>query len=342
MEEKMNIQKDIVASLSFPYSICIFEGDTRRVFTASEKKGACVHFPLDGGEAETVWDGDLGGTTGIAQIPGREREFLAIEGFYKGLQCETAGIMHVWEKDGAWRTERVFDLPFAHRICTVERDGVVFVIVCSLCAGKDNFEDWSKPGTVYLGRWTGQGPLVMEPIVEGIHQNHGMFKGTLDGREVILVSGRDGVFEIAIPERADGAWPCRKLIDEPVGDVCACDIDEDGEDEIVAIKGFHGNEMAVYKRVDGTWSTVYSHPISFGHFVWSGNIFGHNAIITGYRRSNGALVLLRKVPGEWRFDIDYLDQLISPINIEVVPGVRPVVYATSESTHQVLRYTLEE
>ena len=340
----MKIEKEIMLSLQFPYSVSAFGGDAMRIFAAPEKKGRCVNFAPGGGDVETVWDGELGGTTGLCQLPGGNDEFLAIEGFYKGLQCEGAGIIHVRRENGGWQVRRLCDLPFAHRLCLAQVDGETHVIVGTLCRGKIDREDWSQPGKIYVGLWRGDElSLELRELSEDIHQHHGMYRGRRDGREVILVSGREGVFEIAVPGNAEEGWTPRRLLDEPIGDVCPYDIDGDGVDELLTVKDFHGNEMVVYKETRDGWQAVYSFPICYGHFVWGGKVCGEDVVITGYRRSNGGLVLLRKIPGEWRFDIIHVDQLEAPVNMEVVQeNGRTMLFTTSENTHRVVKYTISE
>lgn len=339
----MRIEKTLVTPLAFPYSVVAFDCEPARIVVGPEKKGRAVHFALDGTDVQTIWNGDLGGVTGLGQLPGGGMDFLAIEGAYKGFNCEGAGLMHVWQERGQWRTRRLADLPFAHRMCVIDVGGAVFVMVATLCGGKDDRDDWSRPGKVYLARWTGPENIGFKPVIEGIHKNHGLFRGRLDGREVVLITGEEGVYEIAPPAKADGEWTHRLIMDEPISDVCVYDIDGDGEDELVAIRGFHGDEMAVFKRSGGKWAPVYRLPVNFGHFVWGGTVLGRDAVITGYRGANGALVLLRKVPGEWRFDIDVIDQLEAPINMQpLTMDGATVLFVTCGGSDSVVRYVLRE
>ncbi len=347
----MHIEKKIIAPLAFPYSLhgLRVDGALRRIVAGNEKKGRAIHFAPDGADVQTIWDGEsLGGVTGLDQLPEGGMDFIAIEGAYKGFNCEKAGVIRARQENGEWRVTRLAELPFAHRMCVpavggkAGQAGKAFVLVASLCGGKDNKDDWSRPGAVWLAEWKGGDRLDFAPLIEGIHKNHGLFHGRFDGRESVLITGEEGVFVIRVPDVPGGEWLWERIMDEPVGDVCAYDIDADGEDELIVIRGFHGREAAVYKRVDGAWTAMYRFPVDFGHFIWGGKVLGRDAFITGYRGANAALVLFRKVPGVWNFDIDCIDQLESPINmlpLETDEGL--ALYVTNAASDSVARYLIK-
>ena len=50
-------------------------------------------------------------------------------------------------------------------------------------------------------------------------------------------------------------------------------------DELVVIEPFHGDTMAVYKDVGGTWTRVWSAPLAFGQLIV--RVLGAYAIIYG-------------------------------------------------------------
>lgn len=303
-----------------------------------------MEFSLDGSDVRPVWQDRYGGTTAICQIRDEEDTFLAIEGAYKGFHCEQAGIIHVSRTKNGWNIRRIAELPFAHRMMVIRVGVSAFVLVATLCGGKDNRDDWSKPGALYIGQLDEAHPetLALSPLLEGIHQNHGMCRREWGGESSLLISGREGLFEIAIPKSADGEWPCKKLLDEPISDIFPYDIDGDQKQEMIAITGFHGNTMIIYKERACGWERVYEFPTPFGHFVWGGELFGRRSILTGYRAANGGLVLLQKKPDVYSFDITFIDELEAPINLEVLNQKdRVTLFTTSGATHRVMRYTIE-
>jgi hypothetical protein len=273
-------------------------------------------------------------------------DFLAVQEFYKGFQSKTAGIARVWKDESGWHTRRVIDLPFVHRFCVQKVGEAAFVVACTLCEDKNSPADWSRPGKVFVGRipdnW--DEPCILTPLIEGIYKNHGLYQGKMDGRNVVLVTGEQGVFRIDVPQSADAPWAFARVLDREISDVTAVDLDGDGEDELVTIEGFHGSVIAVNKRVDGAWKVVTTYPVALAHALWGGDILGKPGVLVGYRQHNGALIMLRFAgwrSGKMLLSTQIIDEHEEPTNIAVIPGEEETrIFCSSGSTYKVVLYKL--
>ncbi len=254
----------------------------------------------------------------LAGIPGRDNAFLGIQEFFPVFQSEGAGVVLSEWVDGQWRTRRVFDLPFIHRFEVISVEGRNFVLAAALCENKAFRDDWSKPGALYVAEipsdLSRQWPL--KQIMTGITRNHGMCRSRLKGRDVVLVTGAEGVFAVRVPERVQEGWVIDHLMPQEVSEAVAFDLDGDGNEEIVTIEPFHGDKLRVYKDTGSGYSQVYEHEIAFGHALWAGELLGKPAILVGNRGGGKDLACLR--PGS--ADLSAFD------NTEIDAGVGPTQF----------------
>ncbi len=320
----MNITKRKLAQLEMVYSVCSIQISGKTHFlAATESYGKCLLFSPPDWKASVVWDGP-GGSMNLVPIPKGERAFLAIQEFFPIFQSQKAGIVYVEANNvltKPWRVRRVLALPFVHRLGVVMVGSHPYIIVATLCGGKDFQDDWSKPGAVYAGALP-EDPLEkwsIQPILQGVSKNHGMHVTNIEERAVVLITGQEGVFSIYIPRDPAEEWHHKRLIDNEVSDIYTADIDGDGVLEIITIEPFHGDRLGVYKHLSGSWKAVFAMSINFGHVVWSGNILGRPAILVGNRGGAKELGLLYpKTHGSFIMDLQVLDEQIGPAQIAVV------------------------
>lgn len=144
---------------------------------------------------------------GTASAAGERPLYVAAMGMYAPFIGRGAAVYALqpgerW--DSEWGVEKLFDIPFVHRLGFMEAGGRDYLFVATVSDDKESPEDWSRPGRLYVtdfragierGRWD------LQPVGGGIHRNHGMWAGVLDGRRELLVSGAEGLFAI----RSDGA-----------------------------------------------------------------------------------------------------------------------------------------
>ena len=341
----MIIKKRLVGQMEFPYAITTYtEGGQMRVACGTETAGGCICFDARSGEiVDRLWDGP-GGTMTIRQIS--DGAFLATHRFFKRFQAQEAVVSALTRgESGAWERTEVLRLPYLHRFCILDVAGENWLLGGTLCGGKASFEDWSQPGGVYVGR---VGRDVREPIearciYHGIRKNHGMYCGPFNGRQVAMVSGCEGAFEIVPPERPEGEWQVRQLLNTEISDIRVFDIDGDGKDELITIDSFHGDRLKVYREGAGGYELAYEYPIAFGHGLWCGNMLGRRTILIGYKNANGALVALRpRESGRLSMDVTVIDELEQTANIDVYESDGVFRIYAACSVGDILMYELTE
>ena len=294
----MRFQKTRLASAEQGYSITSLPIlGQQRIIAAPEGPGPTMAFDLPGLEPRILTDGP-GGCMGFAADPGRDDTFLAIMGFYPVFQAEGAGIDRYRAVDGLslpWRGERVLDLPFVHRFCTVGNGAMDFVVAATICGGKDSRDDWSQAGAVYAVELPAEEGEAWRPrpILEGIHRNHGMLVGSQRGGPTVYISGDEGIFALDVPPADSADWGVHQIIDRPISEFALIDLDGDGRDEIAVIEPFHGPAMTIYKEVDGAWQPILSDELAFGHGLWAGILAGAPAVIASNRDAGKDLVCWR-------------------------------------------------
>ena len=343
----MHIKRTVVAELVFPYAVSIFNTNQgRRVVIGTETRGDCISINPDDLTREVIWR-NMGGTMNVCQI-NPEGEFFAVQEFFKGMASRTACLVKVTRQGGDWAVERFFDLPFVHRTCVVTVDSAMFIVASTVARDKKNMGDWSLPGSTYVMRLPADlsGPGELKPVIPALFKNHGMWKGRNQGRDVILVSGAEGVYEISVPSTPDGDWPAELIIRREVSDMVLFDIDSDGMDELIVIEKFHGSRLVVYKQELYGWREFYSYPINFGHVVWAGSLLGKPSIIVGYRGDNAALVLLRP-DGIKDFRLQMkptiIDEHEGPTNIDILEENGTArIFSCSGAKNRVMMYELGE
>ena len=96
----------------------------------------------------------------MVPIPGTNGEFLAVQKFFKMFQWEEAKLVHVKPlADGRYAVTDVLHLPYIHRFDLLPVGDRLYFIGCTLATTKDSREDWSNPGKIFVGEYTGPGPL---------------------------------------------------------------------------------------------------------------------------------------------------------------------------------------
>ncbi len=287
----------------------------RRVIAASESTGPALVF--DGPSfTPKVLAASPGGTMGFAEIPGRDDALLAITRFYPIFKAEAAGIDLFVARDGLsapWEGRRVIDLPFVHRMASVSTQVGDFLVAATVCGGKAYQDDWSQPGAVFAFRIPKDlavpedlaspedlaGVWQAEPILEGVHRNHGMAVASFGGARSLLVSGTEGVFALSLPGEtsADGGvippWSQTRLLDHEVSEIALFDFDGDGTAELAVVEPFHGDRFAVYKQGAAGWSRVFEAELAFGHGLSVGNLGRTPVAVVGNRAGSKDLVCFR-------------------------------------------------
>ncbi len=339
----MKVKKTVLARLDKCYAVSIMPiGGILRHIVATEGVGPCVAFSGLDHSMETVWEGP-GGTMNIVPIPGAKDEFLASQDFVPTFQAKESKIVHVRYAEGAWSVKPVMTIPYLHRFDVCQVGARRFLVGSTLALFKEGKEDWTKPGSVYVGELpeTIDGPFPIRPVLGGITKNHGFCKAAWKGRAAYLVSGVEGVWALYIPRDGDGEWESERILDHEVSDIAVCDLDGDGELELAAIEPFHGSKGLIYKTKGGILEPILEREYEFGHVVWGGSIAGKSAFIIGGRKGNRELNVFTWNPATASIDRFLVDDSGGASNIAVRHEAdRDLILAANREIGEVALYEI--
>lgn len=341
----MKIEKRFLTTMNRCYSASCIEVDGQpRILLATEGEGACRAWTgADFNSSHTVWDGP-GGTMSMVPIPGTNGEFLAVQKFFKMFQWEEAKIVHVRPlPTGDYEVTDVLHLPYIHRFDLLTVGGRHYFIGCTLATTKESKEDWSNPGKVWVGEYTGNGPLQVRVLKDGLSKNHGYSRLTQHGNLSSLVTCEQGAFEITPPATPHDDWTVRQFMDWPISDISALDIDGDGELEFATIEPFHGSYFRIYKKIKGEFRKVFEHPevSEFYHVVVGTTLAGVPVFIGGCRRGKQQLFYVRtSKTNALEFQLEIIEEGVGPSNIYVrhEPGRDILVAANREKAEAALYF----
>lgn len=298
------LRKKVIIELPFVYTINEFSlGDQIFIAAGSEQNYPAYLVNPENYKKTLVSDGP-GGMMSIMPVPGWNNSLVSVMGLFPPFIGFEAGIYLHTLRNGAWSARKVLSLPFSHRCEILTYNGENHLFVASVSSYKENPGDWSKPGELYQlsmrdiesDNWN------MELILDNVFRNHGMNKYVIGNKEVVCISGAEGIFSIQPGDKKK--WQVTRLFDHEVSEFSFFDLDNDGADELITIEPFHGNNLNVYKNITGNWHNIYISPLSFGHGLSVGKFQNNNVIVVGNRRDSGSLEL-HKV-----FSVDRIEKTI--------------------------------
>lgn len=345
------MKKNVIAELEKCYSIAPLEYQGKQhILVAAEKKDRCILFDAQGKEVATVWDGP-GGVMTMVQVPGTDGQFLATHKFYSPNDSKEAKIIIATpDGTGKWDIHTLAELPFVHRFDILRSGGENYLIACTLKSGHEYKDDWSSPGKVYaaklpddLSGFDDAHQLKLEVLKDGMLKNHGYYRVAENGRVSALVCSDNGVFRFYPPLAQGDKWQEEQLLDTPASDATMVDLDGDGEMELVVLSPFHGDEVSIYKKVEGSYERVYQYPekAEFLHAIWSGKLGGKTVAVLGHRKGARRLFALSWTEGRYSFKT--IDDDCGPANAYgYTYDGKDILIVTNREINQVAMYTLAE
>ncbi len=340
----MKIEKRFLTEMNRCYAANHLIADGKRhILLASEGKGPCTAWiGPDYTAHHNIWDAP-GGTMSIVPIPGTNGEFLAVQKFFQMFDWEEAKVVHVKPLPaGGYQVTDILHLPYIHRFDLLTVGDRHYFIGCTLATKKETKDDWSNPGKIWVGEYTGPGSLPIRAIKDGLTQNHGYDRLVRDGRMIGLVTCREGAFEVTPPQTPDGDWTVEQFMDWPISDISTVDIDGDGELEYATIEDFHGKYFRVYKKIDGKFVQIFEHPevTEFYHVVVGAKLAGTPVFIGGCRRGKQQLFYVKarqKSPLE--LEAVLIEEGVGPSNVHVLHEAgRDIVVAANREKHEAALY----
>ncbi len=334
----MTFDRVVIHEMSMPYAMAVLgAGPGAPVACGTEDHGPLVRIDPPYAEARPLAAGP-GGCMGVAADPARPADLYAIMGCFPGYRFQGGGIYRL--RAGA-EPERVLDLPFAHRIGFGERAGRRVLLAASLAADKKDAADWSRPGAVYAAE-PDHDPtrLRLEPVLTGIHKNHGFLLSRFEGRSSLLVGGQEGLLAIDLEEPGP-RWPVRQVLPAETSEVALLDVDGDGEAELFTIEPFHGDALRAYRRAPSGWARFWEAELEFGHGLLAGAFLGGPGVLVSSRSGARELVLFRFDPGAPAGPRRIvLEQGAGAANMAVVSHAgKEHVLSANQATGQIVLYT---
>lgn len=288
------MKKQVIDHINKCYSVNALniKGETMLLFAGEGDGSLSIYSGNDFGDKTVIWNEEekLGGTMTICVAEDKEGYFFASTGFFTMIQSETSSIYLIRYQNGNYKKVKVCDIPYLHRFDVITVGERRYLIACTIHSGKSSPEDWENPGKILTAEipFDLDGDVSVEPIVlkEGLTQNHGFNRIYENGQIKILVAARNGVFKVTPPESAGKDWRIDQLFSFPASDVCAYDLDGDGELEYGIISPFHGNCFCVYKLMDGKAVKLYEHEkkLDFYHAIYADKYYGKACFVIGARK----------------------------------------------------------
>lgn len=289
------------------------------LLVASEEKGyPCYSYHGKGfNHRQTVWENG-GGCMSIIPIPNRKNEFLAVRDFYLKESPSNARLVWGHLVDGEWVIETVVKLPYLHRFDIWDVDGDVYFIGATIADVKEFKDDWSHSGSIYYSKLpeVPSDGLELKVLERGLFRNHGYSRHIVSGKPQGTFTCDQGVFEV-IPHK-NSEWEVIKILDGAIGEVAWCDLDGDGQDELMTIEPFHGDSIKIYKLIDGNYTSIYTYPhkIAFAHTLVGTKLAGVPSFVGGVRREEAELFYIQWVDGKCQETI--IEKGVGPANLAVI------------------------
>lgn len=347
----MKIEKKVIGNLTKCYSIAPLHYKGRdHILVAAEKVDRCLLFDTDGNLEDTLWT-EPGGVMTMVQVPGTDGQFLATQKFYSPNDSKEAKIVIVTpDEEKGWEVRTLVELPFVHRFNIVERNGIHYLIACTLKSGHEFKDDWSSPGKVYaavlpqdLSGFDEAHQLKLEVIKDDMRKNHGYYKVEDQGLETSIISSDSGVYQFLPPEHPSESWEIRQLIKEAASDAVLVDFDEDGEKELAVISPFHGDKISIWKKTDGEYKEIYVYdgPAEFNHAIFGGMLCGRPALVIGHREGERNLLAFTYNPDQASYEAEILDRDCGPANVfKYTKNGKDILLSTNHGIDEIAMYTL--
>lgn len=347
----MRAEKQVIANLNKCYAVAEFDyGGERHLVCAAEKSDPCYAFSLDGTKTDTLWEGP-GGVMTLLQYPlGEEAILLATQRFYSPNDSAQAKIVYYTREQAEWKCHVLCELPFVHRFGIVKRNGVHYLVACTLKSAHAFKDDWSCPGRIWVAKlpenireYGGERQLELFPLKSGLYKNHG-FCVVRDGEDsFVMVGSQNGVCRVMPPVSEDGEWSCEQLLDMPASDILFQDYDGDGERELLVLSPFHGDQLTVYKKSGAQYVKMWEcrKELPFLHAIWGAKLDGKEYAFIGNRGGDRELFALCYDAEKKEYRADVLDAGAGPANCMYYrDGGAHKLIASNRETDEVALYTL--
>ena len=351
----MKVRKTVLAKLNKGYAIAPLDYRGKPHFlVASEKSDPCCLFDQSGMLKDMLWTGP-GGVMTMVQVPGTDGQLISTAKFYSPDESLDAELVLVTPKEnGRWEMRTLTPLPHVHRFDILTRNGVNWLIACTVKSGQDYPEgDWSYPGKVYaavlpdnLDAFLDHRPLEMHVIKDGLHRNHGYTRCINNNVPAGLIAADEGVFRMTPPETPEGEWKIDQLLNSPTSDALLLDLDGDGREELCTLSPFHGESVTIWHEIEDSYVPVWELPedAPFSHAICGGIIAGVPTFVTGHRAGKKNLMAIRYDREAGAYTVTLIDEGRGPANVMhfVNDEGTDVLIAANRESDEVAMYVITE
>ena len=345
----LKAEKKVIGELNLCYSLTeVVDEGKPYVICAAEKEDPSYMFDLEGNQVAKLWDGP-GGVMTMEQFPSEEFILLATWKFYGPNNSAEAKIVYYTKGENGYDCHVLCDLPFVHRFGIVQRNGHNYIVACTLKSAHAFKDDWTCPGRIWVGelpadikQFNEENQLPLTPLVSGLFRNHGFCKITEDGMTYAVVGSENGVHVVIPPASPEEEWGVEQIFDEPTSDMLYVDFDGDGEKELLTMAPFHGEKLAIYKKVNGKFEAVYTHPeeLPFLHAIYACELNGKPYAIIGNRKGERDLFAIHYDNG---YVVEPLDHDAGPANVMYFrDGDKDKLIAANRETNEIAMYEVEK
>jgi hypothetical protein len=335
------LQKQTILAINNVYTANAFQTPGGfYVGAGSETETDVQLYDLVSGKAEPV-HGCPGGMMSFIPVPGMIDSYVTIMGLFPPFIGQEAGLFLHQKMNQEWRTIKAMDLPFAHRCEFLRSSDNNYLVAASVSKYKEDPADWSRSGEVHVVSMSDHltVPWQSEVINSGITRNHGMTRTIMDGKEVLCISGEQGIFQVKLNNR--DKWEVKPFFTGEVSEMAFTDLDGDGANELITIEPFHGNTLKIYKRQDNRWKLKFSDSLSFGHGLSSGLFNGKPVIIVGNRSESLSLEIFsvdNLTKGAVKREV--IEEYAGPTQTQVFSiGNRDYILSANQRKHEVALYS---
>lgn len=321
-----------------------FNNENHLLLASEDPNVACNMYSGKNFETkQNVWS-EPGGCMSIIPIPGKEKEFIAVQEFYLKVSPSLSKL--VWGKyneKNEWEIKDVLSLQYCHRFDIYNKDGINYLIVATIATEKQDKNDWSIPGRIYVGvlpENPSQG-VELEILEDGLFRNHGYWHAKENGEDVGYFGSDQGI--LRVKPLGDNKWEKEFILEGKIGEIATTDIDGDGEMEIMTIEPFHGDTIKIYKKVNGAYEEVYRYEnkIDFAHTLVGATLRGKNTFLAGVRREEAELFYVQYENGVFKTVV--VEKGVGPANLCVVnEKERDLIVAANHTKNEAAVYIVSE
>lgn len=320
------MEKQIIDHIPMCYSANALEaaGKTKLIYAGEGDGSLYVYDGPNFSQKHTIWDEQdkLGGTMSIVVPEDLDDCFFASTGFFTMVESENSAIWFIRKVGEEYTRQCLCKIPYLHRFDIARVGSRRFLIACTLHSGKTVPEDWSTPGKLLWAELPLSpkdfAPLQIHVLREDLFQNHGFSRINDKGVLRFGIATGSGVYLATPPQSDVNQWTVEQIFNFGASDLCAWDLDGDGQLEYGLIRPFHGDQFQIYRLHHGKPELAYDHPNRqpFTHAIYAGILGETPCFVVGARGGAGEIFTVSYKNGNYCSET--IAQDAGPSNVRII------------------------